>query len=145
MRRINLLYNHGQQHDVFTEALTVKEHLWFHSKLRNIKNPEQRIKQVIKAMKLEKCQYTKIGSSGGQHKTLSGGEKKRTSFATNILAKPKILFADEPTSGLDSNLAYSVVKSLRHISRKQGTTVLCTIHQPSSESFQMFDNERLLR
>ena len=94
-------------------------------------------------MNLEKCADTKIGTVG-RDKTLSGGEKKRLSFGTNILIQPSILFADEPTSGLDTNLAKSVVKSLRTIADDHNTCILCTIHQPNSETFEMFDKVLLL-
>ncbi len=42
---------------------------------------------------------------------------------------PKLLFADEPTTGLDSNSSLDVVRFLSEL----GTTVVCTIHQPSNE------------
>ena len=41
-------------------------------------------------------------------KGISGGEKRRLAFASEILTDPLILFADEPTSGLDSFMAISV-------------------------------------
>lgn len=51
--------------------------------------------------------------------------------------------ADEPTSGLDTFTAYSVIKTLRHLS-KTGRTIISTIHQPSSDVFHMFDDLLLL-
>jgi ABC-type multidrug transport system ATPase subunit len=53
------------------------------------------------------------------------------------------LYLDEPTSGLDSFMAQSVVESLRSLARG-GRTIICTIHQPSSEIFEMFDSLCLL-
>lgn len=69
---------------------------------------------------------------------------KRLSIACGMVTNPAIIFLDEPTTGLDSYLAHEVVKLLNQLS-KQGTTVICTIHQPSSDIFQMFDNLLLLR
>lgn len=43
-------------------------------------------------------------------------------------------FSDEPTSGLDSFMAESIVDCLMRLSL-QGRTVICTIHQPSSQVF----------
>lgn len=50
---------------------------------------------------------------------------------------------DEPTSGLDSQTAWSICRLLRKMV-DHGQTVLCTIHQPSAELFQMFDSLLLL-
>lgn len=53
------------------------------------------------------------------------------------------MFCDEPTSGLDSFMAQNVVSVLKSMASK-GKTVICTIHQPSSEMFAMFDKILLM-
>jgi ABC-type multidrug transport system ATPase subunit len=55
-----------------------------------------------------------------------------------VVNNPGILFCDEPTSGLDSYMAMSIVESMKNLA-KNGKTIICTIHQPSSEIFEMFD------
>eukprot|EP01018_Ginkgo_biloba_P007478 Gb_00371 [translate_table: standard] len=77
-------------------------------------------------------------------KGISGGEKWRVSIAIEILTRPKLLFLDEPTSGLDSAAAYHVVKRLSSLAREDGRTVIASIHQPSSEVFELFHNLYLL-
>ena len=81
--------------------------------------------------------YFRATSNLGVRKTLSGGERKRLSLAQELMTDPKLLFCDEPTSGLDFATARRVVKSLQHLSNS-GMTVICTIHQPSSEIFATF-------
>ncbi len=49
-----------------------------------------------------------------------------------------MLFLDEPTSGLDAYNAYKCVELLKRVA-SHNTAVLCTIHQPSSEVFDLFD------
>ena len=72
-------------------------------------------------------------------KTISGGEKKRTAIGVELVTDPSLIVLDEPTSGLDSFIATSLVKTLHRLSRLRGKTIIATIHQPSSRSFQYFD------
>lgn len=76
-------------------------------------------------------------------KGLSGGEKKRLSFAAEVLTNPSLMFCDEPTSGLDSFMALNVVHVLKTMAQN-GKTIICTIHQPSSELYALFDKILLL-
>jgi ABC-type multidrug transport system ATPase subunit len=94
------------------------------------------VELMIKELHLESCADTLIGSE--LIKGISGGEKKRTSVGVELVTNPTLLFLDEPTSGLDSFSAHQCVDLLRKIGQA-GCTVMCVIHQPSSEIFQMFD------
>lgn len=135
-----------QQDDHFVGALTVREHLNFHADLRlskeSAKTRKETVDRILRIIGLDEIQNTLIGIPG-LNKTISGGEMKRLSIAAEILTDPPIIFADEPTSGLDSHLALTVVKTLKALSAT-GTTVLCTIHQPSSEIYNEFDSLLLL-
>lgn len=71
--------------------------------------------------------------------------RKRLTVGVELAGNPSILFADEPTSGLDSLSASVVVSSLERAAKKEGLTVVCTIHQPSRGVFEVFDNLLLLR
>ncbi|KAG9404099.1 hypothetical protein AC1031_005637 [Aphanomyces cochlioides] len=132
------------QDDVFYYTLTVEEHLQFQAQLRMGKayTPEQRnerVQFVIDELGLRKCKYSPIGNS--VVRGISGGERKRLSFATELLTNPSLLFVDEPTSGLDSFMAESVVQQMQKLAR-EGRTVLTAIHQPSSQLFSLFDSFR---
>ena len=102
---------------------------------------ELQVNDVIFDYVMKEWRYSKYNL--GLSKTISGGEMKRLSFASEILTDPPIIFADEPTSGLDSYLAMAVVNTLRDLAAN-GSTILCTIHQPSSEIFMNFDSLCLL-
>ena len=91
---------------------------------------------------LSKCRNSHIGVPG-RIKGISGGERKRLSFAAEVLTDPSLMFCDEPTSGLDSFMALNVVQVLKNLARV-GKTVICTIHQPSSELYSMFDKMLLM-
>ena len=72
----------------------------------------ERIEQVKEELGLKKCENTLIGAPG-RIKGISGGEKRRLAFASEILTNPPLMFCDEPTSGLDSYMAQNVIEMLR--------------------------------
>ena len=45
---------------------------------------------------------------------------------------------DEPTSGLDARAAAVVMRAVKNVT-ETGRTVVCTIHQPSIDIFEAFD------
>ncbi len=91
---------------------------------------------------LSKCSSTLIGIRGSV-KGISGGEMRRLSFASEVISDPPLLLCDEPTSGLDSWMAENIVDLMDDMTRK-GTTILCVIHQPSSEIYHKFHRLFLL-
>lgn len=93
-------------------------------------------------LSLTECKDTIIGVLG-RTKGLSGGERKRLSFASESLTDPSLLFCDEPTSGLDSFMADTVLQVLKKLAIK-GKTIVLTIHQPSSELYSLFDKIMLM-
>ncbi|XP_048768264.2 protein white-like isoform X1 [Ostrea edulis] len=136
-----------QQDDLFIGTLTVREHLTFRALLRMDKRKHrterlQIVEDLMQELGLTKCAETIIGLPG-RTKGISGGEMKRLSFASELLTNPPLMFCDEATSGLDSFMAGSVIQALKSMVRN-GRTILCTIHQPSSEVFELFDEIFLL-
>jgi ABC-type multidrug transport system ATPase subunit len=86
------------QDDLFFGSLTVMEHLMCmaHLKLdRRVKKDEINfiVRDILERTGLMKCMHTRIGDEGDA-KVLSGGEKKRLQFATELLTQPAILFCD---------------------------------------------------
>ncbi|OQR80559.1 ATP-binding Cassette (ABC) Superfamily [Achlya hypogyna] len=71
-------------------------------------------------------------------------QMKRLTIGVELAAAPSILFLDEPTSGLDARSAKIIMTGIRKIA-STGRTVVCTIHQPSTEVFEMFDSLLLLK
>ncbi|KAK0409790.1 hypothetical protein QR680_004759 [Steinernema hermaphroditum] len=131
-----------QQYDIFIGTLTVREQITFSAKLRmgrraTEEEKKKRIEEVIRDFNLTNAQNTMIGVPNRQ-KGISIGEKKRLAFASEILTDPYLFFCDEPTSGLDSFMAKQVAIMMRRMAHN-GKTVITTIHQPSSEVFNMFD------
>ncbi|KAK4367140.1 hypothetical protein RND71_015020 [Anisodus tanguticus] len=69
---------------------------------------------------------------------LSTEQRKRLTIAVELVATPSIIFMDEQTSGLDARAAAIVMRAVRN-TVDTGTTVVCTIHQPSIDIFEAFD------
>lgn len=61
------------------------------------------------------------------------------SIGVDIIHGPSLLFLDEPTSGLDSTSAHNVIEKVHDIART-GSTVILTIHQPSSRIQLLLDH-----
>jgi ABC-type multidrug transport system ATPase subunit len=71
---------------------------------------------------------------------LSGGERKRTSLAIEMITNPRLILLDEPTSGLDSDNSFKIISLLKRQTVQRGCSIVCTIHQPSSNLFKLFDH-----
>lgn len=134
------------QDDNLIGTLTVRETISYSARLRlpdKMPWSDKRalVESTIVEMGLQDCADTVIGN--WHLRGISGGEKRRVSIALEILMRPRLLFLDEPTSGLDSASAFFVTQTLRGLSR-DGRTVIASIHQPSSEVFELFDRLYLL-
>uniref|UniRef100_A0A0N4ZNY3 ABC transporter domain-containing protein n=1 Tax=Parastrongyloides trichosuri TaxID=131310 RepID=A0A0N4ZNY3_PARTI len=140
LRRISA---YVQQTDLFIGSMTVEEHLKFIAKLRmgrgyTKQQINDKVNLLLDELGLRKCAKNLIGWPNKQ-KGISGGERKRLAFASEIITAPPLLFCDEPTSGLDSFLAQQVIQVLKKLASKNKMTIVVTIHQPSSQVFEMFD------
>ncbi|CAE7898669.1 wht-1 [Symbiodinium necroappetens] len=136
------------QQDILVPTQTVRESLWFSANLRlpksySMKDKKELVEKMLVDLGLVKCADTFIGDD--MIRGVSGGEKKRTCVGIELIMKPKLIFLDEPTSGLDSYAAHNVILKLEELASKEGCNVLCTIHQPSSEVFHLFNKVMLLR
>mmetsp|Transcript_17346 Transcript_17346/g.29163 ORF Transcript_17346/g.29163 Transcript_17346/m.29163 type:complete len:91 (+) Transcript_17346:743-1015(+) len=77
-------------------------------------------------------------------KGLSGGERKRASIGFELITDPNFILLDEPTSGLDSVTSLKIIKMLKEECLNNQLTIICTIHMPSAELFNLFDRLILL-
>ncbi len=128
------------QDDIVHSQLTVREALYFSTKLRtdlSDKEIEDRIDKILSELGILDKKNSIIGSA--EHKVLSGGQRKRVNIAMELISDTPVLFLDEPTSGLSSYDAEGVVDLLKRLSR-EGKTIITTIHQPSIDVYRKFDN-----
>ncbi|XP_048560461.1 ABC transporter G family member 1-like [Triticum urartu] len=135
------------QENVLMATLTVAEAVHYSAQLQlpdSLTPAEKRswADDVIRQMGLATVAGTRIG--GRVCKGISGGQRKRVSICIELLASPALIFLDEPTSGLDSAASYHVMSRIAGIARRNGTTVVAAIHQPSTEVFELFHGLCLL-
>ncbi|XP_022739278.1 uncharacterized protein LOC111291677 isoform X3 [Durio zibethinus] len=135
------------QDDTLMTTLTVREAVYYSAQLQlpdsmSRSEKKERAEMTIREMGLQDSTDTRIG--GWSTKGLSGGQKRRVSICIEILTRPKLLFLDEPTSGLDSAASYHVMSRIVKLACRDRRTVIASIHQPSSEVFQLFHNLCLL-
>jgi len=93
----------------------------------------EEVMELIELKALREMLVGYVGISG-----LSTEQRKRMTIAVELVANPSILFMDEPTSGLDARAAAIVMRTVRN-TVDTGRTVVCTIHQPSIDIFESFD------
>ncbi|AQK57890.1 ABC transporter G family member 34 [Zea mays] len=136
-----------EQSDIHSPNLTVYESLKFSAWLRlpsNVK-PHQRdmfIKEVMNLIEITDLKNAMVGIPGATG--LSAEQRKRLTIAVELVASPSIIFMDEPTTGLDARAAAIVMRTVRK-TVDTGRTVVCTIHQPSIEIFESFDELLLMK
>ena len=145
MLKLSFMYSgYCQQQDTHLPTQTVREVLLFSAKMRQPASVPLSEKEAYVERCLDLCGLNAHGDAIVG--TLNVEMRKRTTIAVELVAKPRLLlFLDEPTSGLDSQSAWAIVSFLRELADKAGQAILCTIHQPSGELFEVFDRLLLLK
>ncbi|XP_034699400.1 ABC transporter G family member 39-like [Vitis riparia] len=136
-----------EQNDIHSPLVTVYESLLYSAWLRLPAeiNPETREIFIQEVMEL--IELTPLGEALVGYPNVNGlsiEQRKRLTIAVELVANPSIIFMDEPTSGLDARAASIVMRAVRKIV-DTGRTVVCTIHQPSIDTFESFDELFLLK
>ncbi|XP_047340987.1 ABC transporter G family member 35-like [Impatiens glandulifera] len=136
-----------EQNDIHSPQVTVRESLIYSAFLRLPKEVSMNEKmtfvdQVMELVELDNLQDAIVGLPGITG--LSTEQRKRLTIAVELVANPSIIFMDEPTSGLDARAAAIVMRAVRN-TVDTGRTVVCTIHQPSIDIFEAFDELLLMK
>ncbi|XP_021608285.1 pleiotropic drug resistance protein 1 isoform X2 [Manihot esculenta] len=136
-----------EQTDIHSPHVTVYESLLYSAWLRlppevNSHTRKMFIEEIMELVELTSLREALVGLPGVNG--LSTEQRKRLTIAIELVANPSIIFMDEPTSGLDARAAAIVMRTVRN-TVDTGRTVVCTIHQPSIDIFDAFDELLLLQ
>ncbi|KAH7845345.1 hypothetical protein Vadar_000884 [Vaccinium darrowii] len=130
-----------EQTDIHSPHVTVYESLKYSAWLRlppevDFATRKMFIDEIMDLVELTPLREALVGLPGVSG--LSTEQRKRLTIAVELVANPSILFMDEPTSALDARAAAIVMRTVRN-TVDTGRTVVCTIHQPSIDIFDAFD------
>ncbi|KAJ0501557.1 Pleiotropic drug resistance protein 3 [Helianthus annuus] len=136
-----------EQSDVHSPQITVQESVIFSAWLRlhpdlDSKTKNKFIEEILETVELYALKDSLVGIPGVSG--LSTEQRKRLTIAVEVVANPSIIFMDEPTTGLDARSAAIVMRAVKNIV-DTGRTIVCTIHQPSIDIFEAFDELILLK
>ncbi|KAJ0700765.1 putative ABC-type xenobiotic transporter [Helianthus annuus] len=136
-----------EQNDIHSPHVTVYESLLYSAWLRLSPDVDENtrmmfVAEVMDLVELNPLRDALVGLPGVNG--LSTEQRKRLTIAVELVANPSIIFMDEPTSGLDARAAAIVMRTVRN-TVDTGRTVVCTIHQPSIDIFESFDELFLMK
>ncbi|KAM0062731.1 putative ABC-type xenobiotic transporter [Helianthus debilis subsp. tardiflorus] len=136
-----------EQNDIHSPHVTVYESLLYSAWLRLASDVDEAtrkmfVEEVMELVELGPIRNALVGLPGVDG--LSTEQRKRVTIAVELVANPSIIFMDEPTSGLDARAAAIVMRAVRN-TVDTGRTVVCTIHQPSIDIFEAFDELFLMK
>ncbi len=100
------------EHNPLYLDMFVKEFLHFVAGIHAIKNPTQRVQEVIDLVGLQAEQNKKIAS-------LSKGYRQRVGLAHAIIHDPELLILDEPTTGLDPNQIVEIRNLIKDLGKNK--------------------------
>ncbi|RYR31600.1 hypothetical protein Ahy_B01g056429 isoform C [Arachis hypogaea] len=136
-----------EQNDIHSPNITVEESVMFSAWLRlppqiDAITKSEFVKEVLHTIELDGIKDSLVGLPNVSG--LSTEQRKRLTIAIELVANPSIIFMDEPTSGLDARAAAVVMRAVKNVVGT-GRTVTCTIHQPSIDIFESFDELILMK
>ncbi|KAK9673340.1 hypothetical protein RND81_12G161600 [Saponaria officinalis] len=136
-----------EQTDIHSPHITIEESVIFSAWLRlsdtiDSKTKTEFVNEVLETIELNEIKDSLVGLPGING--LSTEQRKRLTIAVELVANPSIIFMDEPTTGLDARAAAIVMRAVKNVVTT-GRTVVCTIHQPSIDIFEAFDELLLLK
>eukprot|EP00931_Biecheleriopsis_adriatica_P050298 TRINITY_DN29115_c0_g2_i1.p1 TRINITY_DN29115_c0_g2~~TRINITY_DN29115_c0_g2_i1.p1 ORF type:complete len:1606 (-),score=313.23 TRINITY_DN29115_c0_g2_i1:186-5003(-) len=143
--KLSQVVGYVRQDDSLHSELTVSETIAFAAALRlsSASNMQQagRVDWVLRRLGLQTVAKSRLG--GEKCRGVSGGERRRTSVAVELVASRGVLVLDEPTSGLDEEAARALCGLLAELAL-EGCVVIASLHQPTDQLLSNFHDTLVL-
>ena len=99
----------------------------------NVEYPLLQFREIGRAERHERVErfLSLVGlTKFAQHRPnqLSGGQRQRVAIARALAVRPRIVLADEPTANLDHETGTEILRLMKAINRKYGTTFVFSTH-----------------
>ncbi len=120
-RRIGFLFQGG----ALFESMTVFENIAFPLREKTRLNQEEIRERVTK--QLEEVGLVDAGEKYPSQ--LSGGMRKRTALARELIWEPEIMLFDEPTTGLDPIISHAILNLIEELHRRLNFTAILVTHE----------------
>ncbi|XP_039012083.1 pleiotropic drug resistance protein 3-like [Hibiscus syriacus] len=136
-----------EQTDIHSPMITVEESVTYSAWLRLPTEIDKNkrlefVAEVLQMIELDEIKDAFVGIP--RISGISPEQRKRLTIAVELVSNPSIIFMDEPTSGLDARAAAIVMRVVKNIVDTK-RTIVCTIHQPSIDIFEAFDELILMK
>lgn len=118
-RRLGFIFQAHNLHESLTARQNVRMGLEVHG--REAASRDDAVDHILSLLGLaDRLDYLPAN--------LSGGQKQRVAVARALVGNPDIVFADEPTAALDRESGLNVVRLLKRLGERRGTTTLMVTH-----------------
>lgn len=101
--------------------LSVWESLYVYAKLYSLKNPKERIAELLELFQIPDLKRKMI-------RQLSFGQRARVGFCKSLLNHPRLLLLDEPMASMDPDIVDQGIRLLKKIQKEEKITILYTSH-----------------
>ena len=115
---------------VFTVGQQIGESFRFHQQMGKAEMLKKSI-EMLRLVGIPEPELEKVGLKGFESKypyQLSGGMRQRVMIAMALACNPKILIADEPTTALDVTIQAQIMRLLKQLQEKMGTSIILITH-----------------
>ncbi|THF61642.1 ABC transporter ATP-binding protein [Pseudothauera rhizosphaerae] len=99
----------------------------------NVEYPLLQLRELSRSERRERVKHYLAMVGLGKYAThrpnqLSGGQRQRVAIARALATHSKVVLADEPTANLDHKTGEGILRLMKDINRKAGTTFIFSTH-----------------